>query len=158
MQTTSLKLLLTRTYHAPLFTSGILTAGPYEFTTIERPWMGENTLLECIPPGRYRAVLDQDTTINGTWILCDVPKRSYITLVCRDRKTPIIGEIILHTCNKQPQSVTDNPEIVTKTDIFAHLTRNMTSFILEIAYRDPYGAYNATHKYHSYLNEELNND
>lgn len=73
-----MKVLLERFAYHPEATLGKLTIEDEEFYTAERPFRGNKKNVSCIPSGKYTCSRYTSKRFGETFIVDDVPNRTYI--------------------------------------------------------------------------------
>lgn len=73
----------------------MLLPGGRAMFTLERPWLGNQNGISCIPPGTYHAVLRRSPRLGMTYWLHDVPDRSFILIHSGNIVTHVQGCIML---------------------------------------------------------------
>lgn len=66
-------------YH-PEGTLGVVTVGSERFYSIERPWLDNAANVSCIPEGTYQTGWRESPRFGETWIIKDVPDRTFILI------------------------------------------------------------------------------
>jgi hypothetical protein len=83
-------------YH-PKGTLGVCTVAGETFYTIERPWLDNAPNVSCVPTGSYSMTWRESPRFGWTWMLEDVPGRTYILIHAANYASDVQGCIGLGT-------------------------------------------------------------
>jgi len=83
-------------YH-PEGTLGVLEVAGEKFYSIERPWLDNAPNVSCVPTGAYEMTWRESPRFGWTWMLEEVPDRTYILIHVANFPSDVQGCIGLGT-------------------------------------------------------------
>lgn len=118
-------------------TLGVLTIdGSPEMLTLEDPWHLNERNISCIPEGRYKIKLNNSPRFGKTYILEDVPERSYILIHPGNTPKDTHGCILV---GLQYGELNDMPAVLASRSAFGKFMELMAGDEGEIVIINAYG-------------------
>lgn len=122
-----------RILHAKDGTTGVMIyKGRPVMLTLEDPWLGNQSMISCIPPGKYDCLRHNTVKFPNTWQLQNVPGRTAILIHAGNTEDSTNGCILVGRRFQDMNGKTGIAESQLAMTQFRDLTKSWKTFAITI--------------------------